>query len=100
VDRFLDELDARVPADREPAPVGVGARGAESPERTRSPEPSRSPEPTRSPEPSRSPEPTAGDLETNDAPASGLSSGSDIAGDPGGGAPGDGSTTGSGSGER
>jgi F-type H+-transporting ATPase subunit b len=75
VDRFLDELDAQVP-DREPAPVGVGARGAESPE------------------------PTTGEQETTDAPASGLAGGSDIADDPGGGAPGDGSTTGSGSGER
>lgn len=79
VDRFLDELDAQVPADREPAPAAVGARGAESP---------------------GSPEPTTGELKTTDAPASGLASGSDIAGDPGGGAPGDGSTTGSGSGER
>ena len=76
VDRFLDELDAQVPADREPAPAGVGARGAESPE------------------------PTSGEQETTDAPASGLASGSAIAEDPGGGAPGDGSTTGSGSGER
>ncbi len=76
VDRFLDELDAQVPADREPAPAGVGARGAESPE------------------------PTTGEQGMTDAPASGLASGSDIAGDPGGGAPGDGSTTGSGSGER
>lgn len=76
VDRFLDELDAQVPADREPAPAAVGARGAEAPA------------------------PPSAEQDTTDAPASGLSGGSDIAEDPGGGAPGDGSTTGSGSGER
>jgi F-type H+-transporting ATPase subunit b len=79
VDRFLDELDAQVPADREPATVGVagvGSRGMPSPE------------------------PASIEQETSEAPASGLASGTDIAGDPGGGAPGDGSTTGSGSGER
>jgi F-type H+-transporting ATPase subunit b len=76
VDRFLDELDAQVPADREPATAGVGGRGAPPPQ------------------------PAATAPETSEAPASGLASGANIAGDPGGGAPGDGSTTGSGSGER
>jgi F-type H+-transporting ATPase subunit b len=79
VDRFLDELDAQVPADREPATAGVAGVGSRS---------------------MPSPEPASIEQETSEAPASGLASGTDIAGDPGGGAPGDGSTTGSGSGER
>jgi F-type H+-transporting ATPase subunit b len=79
VDRFLDELDAQVPADREPATAGVAGVGSRS---------------------MPSPELASIEQETSEAPASGLASGTDIAGDPGGGAPGDGSTTGSGSGER
>jgi F-type H+-transporting ATPase subunit b len=75
VDRFLDELDAQVPADREPATASVGGRTGPA-------------------------EPAPQEQATPAEPTPGLAAGTDIAGEPGGGAPGDGSTTGSGSSER